>query len=108
MSMRRRLRKFKITMELRLFPDAGLHLRRGVDHLLFFLMAVSVFFSLLIFAAIFYFAISYRRRSDTTAARSASAACRSKSCGRVIPLGLTMVMFGWGAEHLLQGKPAAG
>ena len=33
------------------------------QHLFYFLMAVSIFFSLLIFGLIFYFAIKYRRRS---------------------------------------------
>ena len=39
-----------------------------MDHLLYFLLAVTVFFTLLIFFAIFYFAIRYRRRSDQRAA----------------------------------------
>ena len=35
-----------------------------MDHLLYFMLAVTVFFTLLIFGAIFYFAIKYRRRSE--------------------------------------------
>ena len=48
---------------IQLFPVQGSTLAPEVDHLLYFLVAVTVFFTLLIFFAIFYFAIRYRRRS---------------------------------------------
>jgi cytochrome c oxidase subunit 2 len=47
-------------------PDQASTLAPEVDHLLYFLIAVTVFFSVLIFGAIFYFAIRYRRRSTAT------------------------------------------
>ena len=82
-----------------LFPEQASTLAPEVDHLLYFLLAVAVFFTVLIFGAIFYFAIRYRRRSEQrTAARACTAAWRSRSRGRVIPFGLTMVMFTWGAS----------
>ena len=34
------------------------------DHLFYFLTTIAVFFSVLIFAIIFYLAIKYRRRSE--------------------------------------------
>ena len=43
--------------EFRLFPEQASTLAPQVDHLLYFLLAVTVFFTLLIFGAIFYFAI---------------------------------------------------
>ena len=36
----------------------------NVDHLALFLLAVAAFFTVLIFGAIFYFAVRYRRRSE--------------------------------------------
>ena len=58
--------------KFQLFPEQASTLAPEVDHLLYFLLAVTVFFTLLIFGAIFYFAIRYRRRSEQrTAARRA-------------------------------------
>ena len=50
-----------------------------VDHLLYFLLAVAVFFTLLIFGAIFYFAIRYRRRSERNGSRCSSGGSRRTS-----------------------------
>ena len=54
-------------MKIPLFPDAASNFAPDVDHLYFYLVAVSVFFTVLIFAAIFILAIKYRRRQGTTA-----------------------------------------
>ena len=48
--------------KFQLFPVQASTLAPEVDHLLYFLLAITVFFTLLIFGAIFYFAIRYRRR----------------------------------------------
>src|SRR5260370_1174590 len=50
--------------KFQLFPQQASTLAPEVDHLLYFLLAVTVFFPLLIFRGIFYFAIKYRRRSE--------------------------------------------
>ena len=44
-------------------PDQASSIARSVDHLHFFLTAVTLFFTALIFLTIFYFMIKYRRRS---------------------------------------------
>ena len=49
---------------LALFPDQASTLAPHVDHLLYFLLTVTTFFSVLIFVLIFVFAIRYRRRSE--------------------------------------------
>jgi len=69
-----------------------------VDHLLYFLLAVAVFFSLLIFCAIFYFAIRYRRRSENELPGVVHGGMPFEILWTVIPFGLTMVMFTWGAS----------
>jgi cytochrome c oxidase subunit 2 len=66
--------------------------------LYFFLLAVSSFFTLLIFLAIVYFVIKYRRGSPVGRSIGSHAALwMLEAAWSVIPLGLTMVMFYWGA-----------
>ena len=83
---------------LRLFPVQASTFAPDVDHLLYFLLAVAVFFSLAIFSAIFYFAIRYRRRSENELPRAIHGGMALEILWSVIPLGLTMVMFTWGAS----------
>ncbi len=81
-----------------LFPDQASTIAPSVDHLLYFLLSVSVFFVVLIFAAIFYFAIKYRRRSETELPPEIHGSTGLEIFWSVIPLGLTMIMFVWGAR----------
>jgi len=85
-------------MKLPLFPDSASNFAPDVDHLLFYLVGVSVFFTVLIFGAIFYFAIRYRRRSDNELPKPIHASLVLEIAWSVIPFGLTMVMFAWGAN----------
>ena len=80
-----------------LFPEQASTLAPEVDHLLYFLVAVTVFFSLLIFSAIFYFAVKYRRRSDNELPHVQHTGYTLEILWSVIPFGITMVMFTWGA-----------
>jgi len=82
----------------RLFPVQASTFAPDVDHLLYFLLAVAVFFSLAIFCSIFYFAIRYRRRSENELPRAIHGGMALEILWSVIPLGLTMVMFTWGAN----------
>ncbi len=84
--------------QLPLFPDQASSIAPEVDHLLYFLMAVSIFFTVLIFAAIFYFAIRYRRRSELELPRVVHTGWTLEIVWTVIPFGLTMIMFAWGAS----------
>ena len=85
-------------MQIPLFPEQASTISVEVDRLLYFLVAVSVFFTLLIFAAIFYFAIRYRRRSETELPRHVHSGLTLEVVWTVIPFGITMVMFAWGAS----------
>jgi cytochrome c oxidase subunit II len=69
-----------------------------VDHLTLFLLAVAVFFTVLIFGAIFYFAIRYRRRSEQELPHVQHGGMALEIIWSVIPFGITMVMFTWGAQ----------
>jgi cytochrome c oxidase subunit 2 len=83
---------------LPLFPEQASSFAPEVDHLLYYLMVVATFFTLLIFGAIFYFAIRYRRRSDRELPNPVHGVLSLEIAWSVIPFGLTMVMFTWGAE----------
>src|SRR5947208_12994990 len=80
-----------------LFPEQASTIAPDVDHLLYFLLAVTVFFTLLIFGSIFCFAIRYRRRSDNELPHVVHTGYTLEIVWSVIPFGLTMVMFTWGA-----------
>ncbi|HTS61637.1 MAG TPA: cytochrome c oxidase subunit II [Candidatus Acidoferrales bacterium] len=89
--------------EFQLFPVQASSLAPEVDHLLYFLLAVTVFFTLLIFGAIFYFAIRYRRRSEKELPHVVHGGYTLEILWSVIPFGLTMVMFTWGASVFFAG-----
>jgi cytochrome c oxidase subunit 2 len=82
---------------LPLFPEQASTLAPRVDTLFFFLVAVSVFFSGLIFILIFYFGVKYRRRSGADQPRAIEGSVPLEIVWTVVPLGFTLVMFGWGA-----------
>ena len=82
----------------RLFPVQASTFAPDVDHLLYFLLAVAAFFTLAIFCSIFYFAIHYRRRSESELPRAIHCGMALEILWSVIPFGLTMVMFTWGAS----------
>ena len=93
---------------LPLFPEQASTIAPEVDHLLYYLLAVSVFFTLLIFGAIFYFAIRYRRRSDQELPHAIHGGLMLEIVWSVIPFGLTMVMFTWGASiFFTESRPPA-
>jgi cytochrome c oxidase subunit 2 len=81
-----------------LFPVQASNFAPEVDHLLFYLLAVSVCFTVVIFAAIFFFAIRYRRKAPGEVPHAVHTGIALEIAWMVIPFGLTMVMFGWGAS----------
>jgi cytochrome c oxidase subunit II len=83
--------------DLPLFPDKASTIAGRVDDLYFFLVSVAAFFSILIFAAVFFFAVKYRRRSPDERPKPISGSLKLETLWSVIPFILTMIMFGWGA-----------
>jgi cytochrome c oxidase subunit 2 len=79
------------------FPDGASTVAGRVDALYIFLVAVSAFFTLLIFLSIFYFAVKYRRRSEEEQPPAIHGSLKLEILWSVIPFILAMVMFGWGA-----------
>src|SRR4051794_6383316 len=82
-----------------LFPERASALAGQTDSLYFFLIAVSVFFSLLIAGLVIFFAVKYRRRSELEPApEPATGGTTLEIVWSVVPLGITMVIFFWGAN----------
>jgi cytochrome c oxidase subunit 2 len=91
-----------------LFPDQASNFATSVDSLYAFLVAVTAFFSLLIAVLIVYFAVKYRRRSEDFIPGPVHGGIALEIIWSVIPLGLSMVMFAWGAQIFFhQSKPPA-
>ena len=93
----------------RLFPEQASTLAAHVDLLYYFLIAISVFFSVLIAALILYFSIKYRRgnkKVDRTPGESSTAL---EVTWIVIPFLITMGIFGWSAALFFDAyRPPAG
>ncbi len=95
--------------ELPLFPVRASTIGASVDQLYFFLLAVAGVFATLIFAAIFYFAIRYRRRPANLRAQQIPGSLPLELIWTLVPLALMMVMFFWGAGLFFhQARPPAG
>ena len=89
---------------LQLFPEQASTLAPDTDHLLYFLLAVSVFFSVGIFVAITYFAIRYRRHSETEIPPRIHGVLSIELAWTIIPFILSMVMFVWGARVFMKAS----
>ena len=76
---------------------ASVHAER-MDHLFFFLTGVTLFFTFLIFGAIFYFMIKYRRRSETERPPATRDSRILEITWIVIPSLICIVLFFWGAR----------
>jgi cytochrome c oxidase subunit 2 len=78
-------------------PERASSVAGRVDALHYFITAVTLIFTFLIFACIFYFAIRYRRRSEAERPKPIFGSLRLELAWTVIPLILVMTMFAWGA-----------
>lgn len=85
-----------------LTPNQASNFAPNVDHLFYFLVSVTGFFTLLIFALIFYFAIKYRRRSPDEIPPRTHESFKLEALWIGVPFLLMMVMFTWGASIYYQ------
>ena len=92
-----------------LFPQQASEQASQVDAVYFFLVAVTAFFSLLIATLIAIFAAKYRRRDPDEIGAAIHGSLALELMWTVIPLGIVMVMFGWGAKVFFDlYRPPAG
>jgi cytochrome c oxidase subunit 2 len=80
------------------FPDQASAMASRVDHLYFYLLAVSAFFSLLIALLVIFFAIRYRRRSEEELPTGIEGSLKLELAWTVIPLMIALSFFFWGAR----------
>jgi cytochrome c oxidase subunit 2 len=85
-------------MQLPLFPEAASSTAASVDYLYYYLSAVTVIMTALIFAAVFYFAIRYRRRSEDEVPPHIHGSLRLEIGWSVIPFLVMLSFFWWGAQ----------
>src|SRR6185312_14289642 len=94
-----------------LFPEAASSIAGQVDGLYAYLVLVSAFFSLLIAFLVVFFAVKYRKRSDEIPRpvdEHSIGGMVLEIVWSVIPLGLSMVMFAWGASIFFsESRPPA-
>src|SRR5215471_16910936 len=83
---------------LPLFPERASTMAHHVDALFFYLLAVSLFISLLILVLIISFSLKYRRRAPNEIGAPLGGSMKLEVLWMVIPFLLAMVMFGWGAS----------
>jgi cytochrome c oxidase subunit 2 len=83
---------------LGLTPPQASTVAAQTDMLYAFLLAVSAFFAILIAASVIGFSIAYRRRSPNDVTPHIHGSTALEIAWSVIPLGLAMIMFGWGAN----------
>jgi cytochrome c oxidase subunit II len=81
-----------------LFPERASTMAGRVDALYFFLIGISVFFSLLIAGLIVYYAVKYRRRTPNAIGVTIHGSMLLEIAWSGIPLLITMVIFVWGAS----------
>ncbi len=98
-----------MTMEPRsfqLFPDSASNFAPQVDGLYLYMVVVSAFFSLLVAFLIVYFSVKYRKRPGQGVPKPINdhsiGSMILEIAWSVIPLGLSLVMFAWGASIMFQ------
>src|SRR3954470_21612351 len=80
------------------FPQQASEQAAQVDALYFFLVAVSAFFALLIAVLLMVFSVKYHRKHDDEVGAAIHGSIPLELLWTFIPLGITMVMFVWGAQ----------
>jgi cytochrome c oxidase subunit 2 len=82
-----------------LFPPASSAIARQVDHIFFFALGGTVFFSALIFILVLGFAVYFRRRSPDEIGRNAKGSATAlEVTWTLIPLGILLFLFVWGTQ----------
>ena len=87
--------------KLPLFPEQASTLAAQVDLLYFFLIGISLFFGLLIATLLVVFAVRFRRRPGNVPEQIHGSTALELAWS-IIPFGLTMIIFVWGAVLYFQ------
>jgi cytochrome c oxidase subunit 2 len=89
-----------------LFPESASNFAPQVDGLYGYMVVISAFFSVLVAFLIIFFAVKYRKRPGVRVAPATDdhsiGAMILEIAWSVIPLGLSLVMFAWGASIMFE------
>jgi cytochrome c oxidase subunit II len=85
-------------MQLPLFPESASTTANSVDYLYFYLIGVSVIMTVLIFTAVFVFALKYRRRSEHEIPAPIHGSLKLEITWSVVPFLIMLTFFWWGAQ----------
>jgi len=85
-------------------PEQASTIARGVDHLYYFLTAVDLFFTAVIFLTVFYFALRYRRRSEKEKATQVEGSLPLEVLWTFIPLVFVVVTFSLGTNLYIRNS----
>jgi cytochrome c oxidase subunit 2 len=80
------------------FPQQASAQAGQVDAVFFFMVAVAGFFSVLIATLVVVFAVKFRRRHADEIGEAIHGSLALEMLWTVIPFGIAMMMFGWGAK----------
>jgi len=99
----------QVTQALRLVPEQASTVAGQVDALFLFLVAITVFFTGLIFLLVVVFALKYRRRSDDERPKAIHGSLVLEAFWTVVPLGIALAIFVWGTYlyYVISRPPAA-
>ena len=81
-----------------LFPEAASNFAFEIDRLYYFEIAVALVMTVLIFLAIFIFAIKYRRRNPDEIPHQIEGSMALEITWSVLPFLVMLIMFGWGSK----------
>lgn len=81
-----------------LLPESSSTVSGSVDALFFYLVGVTIFFTILIAGMVIFFAIKYRRRTPFEIPRPIAGSLKLETLWTVIPFVIAMSMFVWGAD----------
>src|ERR1700720_2377567 len=90
-------------------PEQASSIAKSVDQLYFFLTAVTLFFTVLIFSVIFYFMIKYRRRSPDERPKAIEGSFPLEVLWTAIPTLIVAVIFVWSSTlYFRNAEPPKG
>src|SRR5919204_426578 len=91
-----------------LAPPQASSVAGQVDTLVIFMLVLSALISLGVFVCLVVFAVRYRRRPGNEVGRRVTGTTRIEVAWTLIPLGLAMIPFVWGAKlYLTQAQTPA-
>src|SRR6202521_3870409 len=90
-------------------PEQASTIARSVDNLYFFITAVTLFFTALIFSIIFYFMIKYRRRSPDERPKAIEGSLPLEVLWTAIPTLIVALIFVWSSTlYFRNAEPPPG